>query len=454
MPLILVLTSCGGNQSNSGNNAGNSANVSTMNASSAPSQELAQNVTTDVMQVPNPWVFFPNTLKLENKAYAGNAEIDFSTFVNVSSLPKGAIGKQMNVVYSTLLEAETAISYLQKVYGYAGTIVELYQTFINDNPNNYKTFEKTTDNFTFKIVLDDQYYKMYVSYQSVAIELSYEITTAKCYGRIQLTNSNVIKYEISNNKLTIAVNIFNVSLNELHFERNGNVITGYLYEFLGTEAHNLKTSAFIKIDENYTTIISNKRETDDLLIEGYMEVYKNSTGNLVGAEVKETVKGADYDTKWFNLWDVSNINTIKVLDDVNGLNADTIFINGSDTAIKTKLVGGLSLKATSRRFDIEMKDVFVYTYNAETQKYVKTKISLPMLFVQAEFVDSFSADFYSKNDETGAINPTTINLNATDNTYISNQYAVLIDAYAALKEQVTYQSILNYIGTRDVYFNA
>ena len=415
--------------------------------------QIALNVLNSLMKVPDPWEFLPESFALENKAYNGNTEIDFANFVNVSSLPQVAMGKQMNVVYSTLLDIDTALSYLRYVYGSFNIIVNFYQDFINSNQDNYSSYEKTTDNFTFKIVLDESDYQMYISYNSVAIELSFELDTQKCYGRIQLSNSNVIKYEMAEDDLTVAVNILGLSLTKLHFERNENEVSGYLYEYYGTEAHNIKTSALIKVDENYTTIISNKRETDDLNIEGYMEIYKNSTGNLVGAEVKETVKSIKYETSWFNIWNVTNINTIKVINETNGSNLDTIYINGSENPIKTKLVGGVSGRTLSRRFDIEMKDVFLYTYNQDEQKYEKVKITIPMLFVQNDFIDTFAEDFYEKNQSTGAINPTNIVMNSADATFMFGEYSTLIDEYIVIKEQVTYQSIIDYIGNKNEYFN-
>ena len=404
------------------------------------------------MKVPDPWAFLPNSFAKANKAYTGNTEINFDSFVSVSSLPKAAMGKQMNVVYSTLLTADKAFDYLRGIYGSINSIVELYQDFINKNPKNYASYEKQTNNFTFKITVNNSDYKMLVAYRSAQIELSYERATEKCYGRIQLSDSNVIKYDMSGNELTVAVSILGLSLTKLHFERQGNTVSGYLYEYYGTEAHNVKTSALIKVDRDYTSIISNKRETDDLIIEGYMEVYKNSTGNLVGAEVKETVKNIKYETSWFNLWDVSGINSVKVEDKVNGDNLDTIYINGNANSIHTKLVGGLSLKSLSRRFDIEMKDVYLYVYNRE-EGYDKVKTEIPMLFVQNDYIASFGTDFYEKNKQTGATSSTDIIIPQADKTYMFSKYSELIDEYTALKEQVTYKSIKDYISVRDVYFN-
>ena len=356
---------------------------------------LASDIVESFMKVPDPWAFLPASFSKENKVYAGNAEIDFNSFIDVSSLPKTAMGKQMNVVYSTLFTADKAFGYLRTIYGSMNSIVELYQDFINKNSNNYANYEKQTENFNFKITLQDSDYKMLVAYRSAQIELSYERATEKCYGRIQISDSNVIKYDMSENELTVAVSVLGFSLTKLHFERQGNTVSGYLYEYYGTEDRNIKTSALIKVDRDYTSIISNKREADDLMIEGYMEVYKNSTGNLVGAEVKETVKNIRYETSWFNIWDISGINSVKVEDEINGDNLNTIYINGNANAIHTKLVGGLSLKSLSRRFDIEMKDVYLYVYDRE-EGYDKVKTEIPMLFVQNDYIASFGTDFYEK----------------------------------------------------------
>ena len=143
---------------------------------------------------------------------------------------------------------------------------------------------------------------------------------------------------------------------------------------------------------------------------------------------------------------------MKVEDKVNGDNLDTIYINGNANSIHTKLVGGLSLKSLSRRFDIEMKDVYLYVYNRE-EGYDKVKTEIPMLFVQNDYIASFGTDFYEKNKQTGATSSTDIIIPQADKTYMFSKYSELIDEYTALKEQVTYKSIKDYISVRDVYFN-
>ena len=415
--------------------------------------ELASFILNKIIQVPDPWEFLPESFSLGNKAYTGDTEIDYTNFVNVSSLPRIAMGKQMNVVYSTLINAEEALNYVRYIHGSINTIISMYQTFINSNPDNYATYESNTSNFSFKIELTDDNYLMFVSLSTINMQLTYDKANNHCMCRAQLSNSNAIKYEMAENEITIAIELLGLSLTKLHFERENDAISGYIYEYIGTSEHNIKTSALIKIDETYTSIISNKRETDDYNIEGNLEVYNNSTGNLIGTALKETLSAVKYETVLFNIWDVSNITSIKVINEQNGRNLDTIYINGSDNPVAPKNVGGFSLKTASRRFDIEMKNFYLYTYNENEEKYQTTEILLPMLFIQTDFVNSFATDFYNNNSSNGAISPTDITLSTADKTYLLSEYATLIDEYLDIKENVTYQSIIDYIGEQDECFN-
>ena len=46
-------------------------------------------------------------------------------------------------------------------------------------------------------------------------------------------------------------------------------------------------------------------------------------------------------------------------------------LNGSSSAWANKKVGGVGTKMFSRRFDIEMRTQFVYSYDAATEKYTQ-----------------------------------------------------------------------------------
>ena len=56
-----------------------------------------------------------------------------------------------------------------------------------------------------------------------------------------------------------------------------------------------------------------------------------------------------------------------------------------------------TFKAASRRFDIEFRTQYVYSYDATEEKYIEHKISVPMIFVQEEVYDDFVSDVKSAN---------------------------------------------------------
>lgn len=145
--------------------------------------DYASNIIKSIMKVPDPWEFLPESFAIENRAYIGSEVIDFeNNFVNVDTIPTIGFGKQMDVVYSTMLNVDEILSYLRGFYATMNVVIAGYQTFINENPDNFATYEKTGENYKIKIVLINNDYLMYASYGGASIELSYSKNTQKCYG--------------------------------------------------------------------------------------------------------------------------------------------------------------------------------------------------------------------------------------------------------------------------------
>lgn len=395
------------------------------------------------------WELLPEGLRRERMAYSAAPVGDFTTFVNASEIGKKFVGKQLHVLYEGIETLTTAFEYVERFYSVATTIADVYQKFISDNPDDYAVFTGEVAGYKIKIVLRDDIYEILLGNSTVNAELRYDTTRGANYGRIQITDGAVVKYEISANSLEFAAKATFKgvgNLKKISFVRNGSAVTGSLQEFTGTQTKNLKTSATLAFNAEKTIIMSNKRETDDLIINGYEEVYNSRTGEYIGGEVKEIVKDVEFDTLWFKLNDVSGINTIKAIHEANGINLDTIYINGSETAIKTKTVGGISAKTASRRFDIEMKDVY-YIVKIETDgkvKYDYVKTSVPMLFVQRAQTGSFSADFNEKNNVSASI---------PSYTLVTEDYAWLQQKFFEIRRSVTYEQIDAYIGEKNSYFN-
>lgn len=167
---------------------------------------------------------------------------------------------------------------------------------------------------------------------------------------------------------------------------------------------------------------------------------------MLGYEVKEEASVSavkvTYNTLWFNLDDVLGITNIKLIEATSQLNPNYVYLNNSSTIFETKKVGGFSLKNQSRRYDIELRKSYEYYYDQVNEELVRVEMGIPMLFIQAENLSSFTADVQSENSN---LNLYLLTSSATINK-IQNDYATLIDIFIENKDNVTSDSIIDYIG--------
>jgi len=417
---------------------------------------IALDVINALLDKPDPWHFLPSALTPENMAYnqtpVGGLE-GFASSVRVSQIEKKSIGKQFNVLYDGLTDAELAINKIDGLFTIGATIAEVYQTFINDNPDNYTMFVKEIGGFKIKIVLDGENSLLLAGNSTVSMELTYNGESGERTGRVQITDGITLKYTASENALKLAVKttINDVgNIKQIEFVRKNDAVAGYLREFTGTEAKNLKTSGVISSNNSITVIMSDKRETEDMKITGYEEVYSSTTGEYLGGRVKETIKIVDYDTLWLHLSDVTGFESVRVADEKNELNIDSIFINGQNTVFKTKKVNPI-IPTSSRRFDVEMKDVWyivAQTVDGET-KYKKIKTSIPMLFVQTEQTDDFPSDVTTANTYMSGVALPVDKINT-----VKTHYDAMAQTFESVKTEVMYADIQTYIGDKNAFFDS
>lgn len=406
--------------------------------------DAAKKIVDALIEKPDAWSFMPAALTPEKMAHTQAPVTDFTDFTNTASISKKVIGKQLNVLYDCLDDTQTLLKYVDNVSTAGGAIAGVYQNYLNSNPDNYKNFTGTAGGFTFTIELDGDKSKIAAGNAAVSIVLSYDSSTELRTGRIQVTRGAALKYEYSETELKLAVKA-TVSgtgvLRQLQFVRQGNAVAGYMYEHLGTADKAIKTSAVISVNSDYTSIMSNKRESDDLLINGYEEVYSSVTGEFVGGEVEETIKTADYDTLWFNLGDVTGFNNVKV---TNGTNKDTVYVNNAGTAFEVSKNSILGVP-TSRKFDIEMKEVWYIgkVTDGNDISYEKKKALIPMLFVQKADVTDFGNAVKDKNPNEFPSAPV---LPATKRQAVENGYPALKTLFDTIKQNVSYNDIVDYIG--------
>lgn len=398
--------------------------------------------------VPDPWSLLPEAF--DPQYHVCNTAPNYANFVNVSNIPLNGIGKQMNVAYGLLNKTDMALSYVNTVMGAMNVIKTLYVNYLSDATADYKTFTGTAGGFTFTLTVGADSYELSATVGSVLVKI-YANTADESYGAtVKLTQSTVLKYTVSGSELLVAMDILDVSATQLQFTRDeqGNTV-GYLYEFLVVAGKQLTaTSAMIEVGEEYIVVIGTKGDFIPLAENRNCEVYDNATGCFVGSEVREDVENIGiFNTYWFPLANVQGITSIKKIDEANLPNADTIYINGyTEDTLHTKLMlmlGGLK-KSTSRRFDIEFKTMYFYTYNADTEEYEEVSYEIPMIFIQEEAIDSFEEDFVDANEDALDGENITLLIGEDDFEAIAHGYEDLLPVYDEQKDAVTYESITAY----------
>ena len=405
----------------------------------------------EAFQKPDPdlWAILPEALRKENMAVTAAPDLDFSQGVAVSALPGKFVGKQLNAVYTVAGYLDTALAGLGTFFAYADEIADLYQSFINENPTDYAVFTATYGNFRFRIATEGDTYRLYVSYDPVCMELSVSQNGETYSGRVQLTDSNAIRFESDGDSLKAALDLSGFLTLQVEMVRQGDVTVGYVYERESVAGVALTTSTYFYSDEDFTTLVGTKGDFINPADKGNrnVEVYDSQTGAYVGAEVRELVAKVRYDTLWFNLADIAGLTSVRRVEESNGSNADTVFINGSASAFVPRYNTILGVK-TSRQYDIEFKTVYVLVYDEANDSYETVKTEIPMLFVQRDNLDSYLADIEELNGVT-LVNTQT----AAEAGAVSVGFTVHLEVYETIKELVTPEQIVAYIGTRDAFFD-
>ena len=430
-----------------------SSEESTSEDSSEDSSEgliaSAKSVVDEVLTRPDAWAFLPEVFQEENMAYSENVfpVTDFTNNTQVSSIGDRFIGAQMMVLYDGLLTMQSALEKVDVVYAFGEALASAYQKFINDNPDNYATFTTTLSGFNVKIELDGAKSTLLAGNSVLSVELYADSTENTNSGRIQVTDGVALKYEMTDDSLIYAYQVGGgeaMRTVNLSFARNEDAVAGYLYEFTGFKGVGTTTTAVFTSDDEYTKVVAKKRESDDLIVLGNEEIYSSQTGEYVSGVVSETIKLVDFETYWFNLKDVSGFNSVKVVENDE---KDEVYVNGSNKIFATK---NMSIVNFSRRFDVEMKTVFYVkaVENAGEISYELVETEIPMLFAQTETFEELGEDIQDKNSQAFSTAP----------TVTSGVADLALEDFETLKslfetiQQLTYQSIVEYIGEKDEFF--
>lgn len=397
----------------------------------------------------DPYSYVPEAMlpqyanNLVNASTVKKTEEDYASFVNKSQMPSKGFGEQWHMIADNLKQSQLFFNALSAVEDVITASVATFNNYIDSNPSDtahhsfkHGDYDVTVDCSGGKVyyVLDYTGTFPLVGEQQAQIALS--MVGGKRTVRIQLGNPNALAYTITDNGYTFALKMLGLrrSMFDVSRDESGKV-TGHINEFLtasGVTDKAIASAADFYIDGNYVSAVGNKAD-GMVVFDGYIsELYNANTGKLISYEVRETKSSLTFDTLWFDLADISGINSVKYVAD-----GKKFYVNGSSTAWEAKKVGGLSLKTASRRFDIEFRTQYFYAADGE-----EVAVKVPMLFVQEDQFNTLPADVAEKNSGVSiSVNVSTTNINKQ-----KNDYATLVDAFIEHKADITVDYIIEYIG--------
>ena len=401
-----------------------------------------------------------------NVVNASSINYDFTSFTNVSSINKAGYGEQWQMVVENINQSVAmakVFNVAQTTLNAAGNAVDIYITNSYAEEMSYTftgngyagKFEFKDANLIFNITLTDSVTVPGFGSVKPVIKMEYDLIKEAKGMFISLGDSYKVKYVITENgyemATTYGLTIAGKSASRssyLSIVKNNGETTGHIYEYTTYEdSDKIKACADFYVENGYVSVVGNK-SSGMTGFDGYInELYSASEGRLLGYEVREELTFAGltgtYNTLWFNLWDIQGINSVKVTDktDANksGKSTVDVYLNGCSTLLSptyNKLI-----VETSRKYDIEYRTRYYYTYNAETGTYVSNAVQVPMMFIQeGDNYDSFSADMLKDNGVTASVSLSQTHLNK-----ILSDYDTLIDIFIANKDAMSSETIIAYL---------
>ena len=416
----------------------------------------------------NPFRYIPESMTPGYSANLVDAEdiiTDYSNFVNVSDITYG-YGEQWNMVIENLQQSKVFFTVLTVVDTLSSASITAFNNYFDNNPADTAHHEFANGIYNVTINFDGQYLVYVLDYtatlpvlgeQNVQIALVLDSETGAKSARVQLGNSASLRYTLLENSYDFALQYPLVNVAGITGTRHAmfsisdkdGIVSGNIYEYItGTAAGQsieLESAADFYITEDYVTAVGNKA-SGLVLFDGYVtEVYSAKSGRMLGYEIKETLSSINYDTLWFNLDDIDGINRIKSAEEKGLLSSTKIvfYINGSSDKWESMNVGGFGLNTASRRYDIEFRTQYVYSYDSANDEYVVHEIQVPMLFVQEDNLDTLVDDVETKNDVTIALLVSDSNLNK-----ILDDYDTYVSVFIENSEVFSPELITAYIGNK------
>lgn len=436
----------------------------------------------------NPYGYVPDTMKPD---YAGNIKEesdlnkDYTESQDVSQIAFGGHGEQWNMVLTNIKQSET----FYDVLSVGSEVITLGTVAVNNwldsEPSDVSSHDFDATEYKAKITYANKVLKYTIQFKTgwsipvvgdilPQIDMSYDIATGLKTFRIQLNNDNAMKYVVNDNYYAFGMNLSieiagKIGTRKAYFEiskdKETEDVTGHIYEFLtyqkdesSEEKVLLPACADFYFSENYISVVGNKA-SGLVLFDGFItELYDANSGRLLVYKVEETFEkwgfSKTYNTLFFNLNNIDNINYVKAID--NGSsdpheNNHDVYVNNKDSIfVATKNTWKKVIK-TSRRYDIEMRKQYFYTLD-EQNKPVKNEVLTPMMFIQDDGTEpgetnfsTFETDILTDNYINGRVN-----LSYDHLTKVRQDYLNLIPVFKENKDKQDSDSIIEFIGDPEV----
>lgn len=403
-----------------------------------------------------------------NVVNASSINYDFTSFTNVSTINQAGYGEQWQMVVENINQSVAmakVFNVAQTALSSAGNAVDIYITnsYAEEMSHTFSEsgysgkFEFKDAKLVFNITLTDSVTVPGFGSVKPVIKMEYDLTKEAKGMFISLGDSYKVKYVITENGyemattygLTIAGKAAS-RLSYLSIVKSNGKTTGHIYEYTTYEGSDkIKACAGFYVENGYVSVVGNK-SSGMTGFDGYInELYSANEGRLLGYEVREelTIAGVTgtYNTLWFNLWDIQGINSVKVTDKTDsnksGKSTVDVYLNGSSKMLSPTYNTKPIIGKTSRKYDIEYRTRYYYTYDAENDMYVANAVQVPMMFIQeGDNYNSFSADMLSDNGITASVSLSSNHLNK-----ILDDYDTLIDVFITNKDAMSSEAINAYL---------
>lgn len=381
---------------------------------------------------------------------------DYSSSVSISDISTVAHGEQWQMVMENLQQSEIFFAALSTVEELSATSIAVFNNYFDEDPADTAHHSFMSGIYTVTIDFNGSVMYYVLDYtadlpilgeQTVQIAIWMDISGSEKNVRIQLGDANALTYVIRPSSYEFAIKYLGVRRAYFNVSRSENgEVKGSIYEYLTAAGAEIASAADFYVTDRYISVVGNKA-SGMLGFTGYIcELYDTDSGMLLGYEVQEKLSSIVFNTLIFDLRSFSGISSIRYRAATEEDSSTAFFLNGSADEFKVKLVGGIGLKMASRRYYIEYRTRYYYTYDAETEKYICVSASVPMLCVQAENYDTLSADIKEKNSITVTPSITRERLGR-----LTGDYEKLIPIFEENKELYTVDAIIAFIGTKIVF---